>query len=131
MTRSTITNAPIEATGFDTLAWSEMLRSSGISKKQAEAQVRVIAQAVQNGAATRGDLERVESNVRSDMNMLRSDLETVDSSMRSELNNVESRLESKIETSYANLKVDILRWMFGMFLAQTALILTVLRHFGQ
>lgn len=106
--------------GIDTLAWSQFLRDSGVPKSQAEAQVKLIAQAIGQSAASKADLKQVEFR-------LETKIDQVESRLKTKIDQVESRLETKIES----LKVDVLRWMFGMFLAQTALILTVLRYFGQ
>ena len=39
------------------------------------------------------------------------------------------RLELKIEKETANLKIDMIKWMVGLLLWQTALTLTVIRLF--
>ena len=39
------------------------------------------------------------------------------------------RLELKIEKETANLKIDMIKWMVGLLLGQTALTLTVIRLF--
>jgi hypothetical protein len=39
------------------------------------------------------------------------------------------RLELKIEKEITNLKIDMIKWMVGLLLGQTALTLTVIRLF--
>ena len=52
---------------------------------------------------------------------LRGDLAT-----KADLILVKKELETKLEIGLAKTKVDILRWMMGGFLAQTALLVAIL-----
>lgn len=125
---------PRNLPGFDTLAWSKFLKESGVSAKQAEAQVTVIAHAIGQNAATKADLDNTELALRADLknaelrleskvDELRSDIVNMESSVRADMKNMESRIEIKMQA----LKVDMLRWMFGMFMAQTVLLITLMK----
>ncbi len=127
MSKTLEIDEPRNLPGFDTLAWSKFLKESGVSAKQAEAQVTVIAHAIGQNAATKADLDNTELALRSDMvsmeSSIRADMKNMESSIRADMKNMESRIETKMQA----LKVDMLRWMFGMFMAQTVLLITVMK----
>jgi hypothetical protein len=70
------------AVPFDTLKFVERLEAGGFTHAQAKAAAEAFAEATGQELATKSDLRGVEA-----------------------------RLEAKIETTAANLKVDILRWL--------------------
>ncbi|HMK89139.1 MAG TPA: hypothetical protein VK446_05845 [Methylocystis sp.] len=70
------------AVAFDTLKFVEKLEAGGFTHAQAKAAAEAFADATGQELATKRDLK-----------------------------DVETRLEAKIETSAANLKVEILRWL--------------------
>lgn len=74
---------------FDTLELVDKLKSSGIPQEQAEAVVRVIAQA-QDGLATKHDLTEVKNEIKAEMNV-------------------------RFERIDGELKIN--RWMLGVLLA--------------
>ncbi|QGM47557.1 hypothetical protein [Methylocystis heyeri] len=70
------------AVAFDALKFVERLEAGGFTHAQAKAAAEAFSEATGQELATKRDLREVET-----------------------------RLEAKIETSVANLKVDILRWL--------------------
>ncbi|PWB83990.1 MAG: hypothetical protein C3F11_03620 [Methylocystaceae bacterium] len=70
------------AVAFDTLKFVRKLEAGGFTQAQATAAAEAFAEATSQELATKSDLR-----------------------------DVEVRLEAKIETTAANLKVDILRWL--------------------
>ncbi len=81
------------AVAFDTLKFVETLESGGFTHAQAKAAAEAFAVAAGQELATKRDLQDVETG------------------LVARIDKVEARLEAKIETSAANLKVDILRWL--------------------
>ena len=78
---------------FDRLAYVDRLRNGGIEEGQARAHAEALDAALRDSVATRNDLDELGRD------------------LRGEIREVETRLEAKIETSAANLRVEILRWL--------------------
>jgi hypothetical protein len=78
---------------FDRLAYVDRLRNGGIEEGQARAHAEALDAALRDSVAARNDLDDMGRD------------------LRREIREVETRLEAKIETSAANLRVEILRWL--------------------
>jgi hypothetical protein len=102
--------------GNDTIAWSKWLVEHKVPKAQAEAHAQLIAKALGTSAASKDDLRHTELK-------LKSEIERVEL----ELQRVESDLKSEIREAKSSLKSELLSWMFGMFIAQTGLIVAILK----
>ncbi|MGD9541103.1 hypothetical protein [Methylocystis sp.] len=74
---------------FDRLAYVDRLRHGGIEEGQARAHAEALDAALRDSVATRSDIDDLQRQIRE----------------------VETGLEAKIETSAANLRVEILRWL--------------------
>jgi hypothetical protein len=72
----------MSAIAFDTLKFVEKLEAGGFTHAQAKAAAEAFAEATSQDLAAKGDLRETEL-----------------------------RLEARIETSAANLKVEIIRWL--------------------
>lgn len=93
----------MSTTTFDTLGYFEKLKAAGVPEEQAKVQVEIMQSVVRSydeasrkELATKGDIQDV----------------------RNEIQNVHNEL--------ANTKHEILKWMMGMVVAQTALIIAVI-----
>lgn len=75
----------MSALTIDTLAVAQILRKRGFTEEQATGVVEAFREIDASLLATKGDIRDVEAKI--------------------------DRVEAKIETSAANLKVDILRWL--------------------
>ncbi len=87
-------------TTFDTLAYFEKLKAAGVPEEQAKVQA----------AAFREFTDIQEENARKEL------------ATKMDVIQAEMRLTEKIEQS----KHEVLKWMMGMIVAQTALIVAVL-----
>lgn len=74
---------------FDRLAYVDRLRNGGIEEGQARVHAEALDSALRDSVATRSDIDDLQRQIRE----------------------AETRLEAKIETSAANLRVEILRWL--------------------
>ena len=83
---------------FDRLAYIDRLTAAGFDDKQARAQAEALDAALRDGVATRADRRGQPY-------------------LRREIRDVETKLDAKIETTSANLKVEILRWLIVTQLA--------------
>ena len=102
------------AVNFDTLAYANKLKEAGVPDKQAEAQCAALVELFDYQAATKKDLQESESRLRHDLDGLRHDLKES-----------ESRLNEKI----SEIKFDLLKWVIGLFFAQTAILVSLLKFF--
>lgn len=92
-------------TTFDTLGYFEKLKAAGVPEEQAKVQVEVL----QNVVKQYDDDSRKEVATKGDIQDIRTEIQSV----RNEL---------------ANTKHEILKWMMGMLVAQTALIVAVVSY---
>lgn len=103
---------------FDRLAYVDRLKENGVEEKQARAHAEALDAAPRDTVATKSDLDG-----------LRSDLDGLGRELRQEIRDVETRLEAKIETSIANLKVEILRWLIVTQIALGGFLLAAIKFF--
>jgi hypothetical protein len=85
---------------FDTLAYANKLKEAGVPDKQAEAQSEALAHIFDYKAATKKDLQELEL-----------------------------RLSTELNTKISDLKVDVIKWVVGLLLAQSALLLSAFKFF--
>ena len=90
---------------FDTLKFVEKLEAGGFSPTQARAAAQAFADATGEQLATKGDIAAV----------------------RADLKETQLRLEMKIETTNANLKVDLPRWLVVTQIALAGFIFAAIR----
>lgn len=92
---------------FDTLAYANKLKDAGVPDKQAEAQCAALVELFDYQAATKKDVQESEARLKQD------------------LRESESRLERKI----SEIKFDLIKWIIGLFFAQSALLISVVKFF--
>lgn len=107
---------------FDTLAYANKLKEAGVPDKQAEAQSEALAHIFDYKAATKKDLQELE--VRLSM-----DFSTKITNLESKIDTKMVTLDSKIDTKIAELKTDMIKWVVGLLLAQSALLISALKFF--
>ena len=105
---------------FDTAAAVEQLIEAGIPREHAAAQVRLLADTINDNFATKADIERLElkldtriAEVRSEIAELRAELHTDIAAVRTEVANLETRLTGKIGELDVRLQ-NTLKWTAGM-----------------
>lgn len=108
------------ALAFDTLKFAQTLRDKAkFTQEQSEGLANAIADATSDQIATKGDLTRVEGDLRTYIQSVDASVQRLEISLKSELKTVESRLETKIEL----LRSDVLKWIVGSIGFQTLIIL--------
>src|SRR5260364_154058 len=91
---------------FDTLRIANRLKAVGVPSAQAEAEAEVLSEVFEvnlKELATKEDLRATKEDLRRENGDLRKD----------------------IDTKLANMKFDLLRWFFGIALAQTGLLVAL------
>ena len=94
---------------FDTAAAVEQLVEAGIPREHAAAQVRLLADTVNDNFATKADIERLELKLDTRTAELRTEIADV----RTEVANLETRLTGKIAELDVRLQ-NTLKWTAGM-----------------
>jgi hypothetical protein len=103
---------------FDTLRAARRLKEAGASEPIAEA----IAEALRESR----ELDLAQLATKADLAALDSDLRREIATLRGEIATLRGELLAKIE----GVKVDILKWVIGLMIAQAALIVTLVRLTG-
>ncbi|MBI1867951.1 MAG: hypothetical protein HYS06_06620 [Methylocystis sp.] len=83
---------------FDKLAYVDRLKESGVDEKQARAHAEALDLALRDTVATKADVA-----------------------------DAKKELEAKIEVTAANLKADLLRWLFTSQVALAGVLLAALK----
>ena len=96
---------------LDTLEYATKLKTGGFSEQQAETQARALAEVLEKQIATKAEVAEHENNLRRDIAEIKRDLRET-----------ELRLEARL----ADTKADLTRWVVGVGLLQTTLIIGVL-----
>ena len=86
---------------FDTLAYVKKLKAAGVPEKQAEVQAEALVGFVEEQLATKHDIELI----RKDIELLRRDT----------------------DIRIAELKAELIKWMFGIAAGQVAIIVTLVK----
>ena len=105
---------------FDTAAAVEQLIEAGIPREHAAAQVRLLADTINDNFATKADIERLElkldtrtAELSSEIADLRAEVHTDIAAVRTEVANLETRLTGKIADLDIRLQTT-LKWTAGM-----------------
>ena len=91
---------------IDTLAFAKRLQAAGADERLAEAIVEGITDADTSSLATKEDLGLVKAELKEDIALVKDDV-------------------AAIKTDIANSHADILKWLFGIIFAQTAIVIAV------
>lgn len=126
---------------FDRLLYVDTLKSAGVPEDQARAHASALQTALLDTVATkddiailrtdinalRGDMEKLEISLRGDMGKLetslRGEMRNIDTALRGEI----VKLDASLRGEMAAQKTDILRWMFGMMIGFSGLMITAIK----
>ena len=85
---------------FDTLSYAKKLKSVGFTEEQAEVQVEILAQIIDERLATkqdilalRRDMKELETSLRREMEEIRRDMKEMETSLRRDMKEMELRLK--------------------------------------
>jgi hypothetical protein len=89
---------------FDTLDYTKGAEAIGIKREHAEYQARAMAKMINDTLVTKNDLHLVETSLKNDVSLVKSEL----------------------IKQISNLEMRMIKWMIGVAIGQSALILTVI-----
>ena len=101
---------------FDTLSWAKKLEKAGVPSQQAELQVELVFQAVDDNTCTKQDLFETESRV-----------EVKLKEIELKIKDVEAKLELKIEQIRGSINTQIAKWVLGVSVVQTTVLAVLIR----
>ena len=109
---------------IDTLAFAKRLQAAGADERLAEAIVEGITDADTSSLATKEDLRHVETALKEDIALVKDDIRQVETTLKEDIALVKDDVAA-IKTDIANSHADILKWLFGIIFAQTAIVIAV------
>ncbi len=92
---------------LNTLAWAKKLERAGIPAQQAEAQVQLLAEVIEDNICTKKDLEATKKDLQITM----------------------KGLELKFELKIAESKNELIRWFVGTFIVAIGVTATLIKVF--
>ena len=118
------------AINFDTLAYAKEMEAAGFTREQADAfataQGKILKDAfAATELATRSDVRDVRDELKGDIQDVRTEIQDVRNGLKTEIQDVRNevlRLENRMEAN----KHEVLKWVIGTMVAQTALIVAVM-----
>ena len=97
---------------IDTLAYAKRLIQAGMPQQQAEVQAQVLKEIIDNNLATKKDIAEVKADIERVRAELKADIE---------------RVRAELKVDIAKVKADIIKWIMGMLIAQSAVIVGLLQ----
>ena len=107
---------------LDTLDYAIKLKAGGFSEQQAETQARALAEVLERQILTKTEAAEHENTLRRDIETLRVDLKHDIELLRAEV----KRDIADMNTRLAETKADLTRWVVGVGVLQTTVIIGVL-----
>ena len=121
------------AIAFDTMKLVRRLEAAGMDQPQATGVAEALAETMVVEPATRTDLQHLDARLTGEIAALRSDMQRLDARLTGEIAGLRSdmqvefaKVRGEMQAGFASVKVELLRWILPLFLAQMAMIIGVL-----
>lgn len=104
---------------FDTLQYTKELESAGVKPREAEAHAVALVKIFEkqeDHVATKHGMDKAIEDLRTDMNLK---FAQVDIRF--------AHLESKFDSKFTEFRVEIIKWVVGISVAQAAVIVSILK----
>ncbi len=119
---------------FDTLEYANKLKVSGVSEEQAEGMTEAMRQVLESKElATKQDIKDSELATKRDIKALevatKQDIKALEASTKIELEKVRGDIkavEASTKVSISESKVEMIKWMVGMFVIQTGILIAAI-----
>jgi prophage DNA circulation protein len=126
------------ATALDTLKLSRRLEAAGMSVPQATSVAEALAETMVVDPASRSDIQRLEAEIRLarqefrfEIDKLRQEMHAEIGKLRQEMHTELAKLRGELAAGLAAVKVDLLRWIVPLILAQMAMTLGLFVRLSQ
>lgn len=107
---------------FDTLAFASELKQGGFTEQQAETQARAMAGIVEKQLNTKQEIQEHENRVEVQIIALQRDIKEIESNLKHDI----ELLRAETKRDIAESKAELIRWVVGVGLLQTSLIIGAL-----
>ncbi len=112
-----------EALAFDTHRFVKHLTESGFTEKQAEALAAQQVKLLDGNLATRTDITGIQRDIEALRQETRTSIEALRQETRANIEALRQETRANIEA----LKSDLLKWLFGALIAQSGLIVALVK----
>ncbi|MCC8999085.1 MAG: CCDC90 family protein [Candidatus Contendobacter sp.] len=116
---------------LDTLEYATKLKAGGFTDQQAETQARALAEVVEKQLVTQEEVREHESNLRRDIETLRLELKRDIETLRLEVKHDIDVLRAEFKKDIAESKAELIRWVVGVGILQTTLIIGILARLAK
>ncbi len=134
-----------EAIAFDTHRFVKRLTGSGFTELQAETLAEEQVALLNTNLATKADIEALRQGTQADMAQIRADIEALKQATKADIEALRQETKSDIEAlrqetksdiealrqgtkaDMAQVKADLLKWMFSALIAQGGLIVALVK----
>ena len=113
---------------FNTHLYVKKLKIAGVPETQAEVHAETLATLFEDRLATKDDLSKLEQHTNYKTDDLDQRLNYKDD-VAQRLSHKIDEIEQRLELNMAQLKTDMIKWLIGISLIQTALILSLAKLF--
>jgi hypothetical protein len=132
------------AIAFDTMKLVRRLEAAGMDQPQATGVAEALAETMVVEPATHADLQHLDARLTGEIAALRTDMQRLDARLTGEIAGLRSdmqvefakirgemqaefaKVRGEMQAGFASMKVELLRWILPLFLAQMAMIIGVL-----
>jgi hypothetical protein len=116
---------------IDTHYYIKQLEATGFTNQQAETQIKIITEMLENHMATKQDLNELELRLTTELKLMRAELLGNDEKNRNELKNDIANLRTELKTDISNLRTELITHSNKMLFATVGLLggLMTLFHF--
>ena len=108
---------------FDTHSFVKRLTKAGMPEQQAEVLASEQSRLIENELATKQDIAEVKRDIEQLRLATKQDIEELRSTTKRDM----KELETSLKRDIAESKVDILKWVSGALLGQTAILAALIK----
>jgi hypothetical protein len=117
----------MNATVFDTLAYSNKLRAVGFTERQAEVQAGAIFDLVDNKLATKKDIIALKRDIQEVEGGLKGDIIRFEKELRRDIQAVEGRLKKDIQAVEERVMYKLTMRLGGMFVTGFSILAVLIK----
>lgn len=95
---------------FNTLRYAKKLEAAGVSREQAEAQIQIIAEILEEDMATKVDINNAKDELKVDIHNVRAELHSVKVELKSDLNTLKTEvyvIKDDLKKDIGNLRTEL------------------------
>ena len=122
----------IPMVAFDTLKFANRLKLVGVDPKQAEAEAEIFSEIFElnfRELVTKEDFKQLKEDLKRLENTTKEDLKREIAGLRKDIDARFELQRKDIDAKIEKSKFDLIKWVIGLLIAQSGLILTILRFF--